>query len=193
MQGNFFERLLQSFFQSTSTRTAGFATIQQGEFLSVTRFVCIVFMFIGASPAGTGGGIKTTTFATLMLTLRSSIRGKMTVTCHKRTLSHALVMRALTITMLVLIFIGVATLLMCVFEQGKISMGDALYEVTSAFATVGLSVGITPNLSIASEILLMASMFLGRLGVLSVMSALAVQVSKDKNKITYPEGNMMIG
>ncbi len=192
-ESNFWDTALKSFFQSTTTRTAGFATVAQGDLTSATRLICILLMFIGASPAGTGGGIKTTTFAAIMLMLKSVIRGKSSITCFKRTLNNKMIMRALTIAILVAIFIAVTTLLITVFEHGNISIGDALYETTSAFATVGLSVGITSSLSLASKIILMISMFLGRLGVLSIMSALAVQASKNENKITYPEGNMMIG
>ncbi len=191
--GGFWDMTLKSFFQSTTTRTAGFASVPQGDLSSATQLVCIVLMFIGASPAGTGGGVKTTTFAAIILMLKSVIKGKSSITCFKRTLNNKMIMRALTISILVAIFIAVTTLLITVFEQGKIAIGEALYETTSAFATVGLSVGITPSLSLASKIVLMISMFLGRLGVLSIMSALAIQASKNENKISYPEGNMMIG
>ncbi len=192
-EGGFFDKLLKGFFQSVTTRTAGFMTMDQGALTSASKLLGVALMFIGASPAGTGGGIKTTTFAVSMIALDAEVRGKASATVFSRTVNPKQIMKAFTIIALCMAFITIVTIAITLIEGGAISMGAALYETTSAFATVGLSVGITSSLSVASKILLMVAMLAGRLGVLSIASALRRQVSKNKNKITFPDGNIMIG
>jgi len=193
----FVGKMFNSLFQSITTRTAGFDTINIARFSNITLFVMIILMFIGASPGSTGGGIKTTTFAVLYHAVKAIVRGKKNVTAYKRTIPYGVVNRALAILFisLALVFFFAAVLL--VTEQSKVfadpAHGDFIklfFEVVSAFGTVGLSTGITSSLSAAGKIVIVMAMFIGRLGPLTIALALAKEY---KVAIKYPEENVMVG
>ncbi|MEE9499996.1 MAG: potassium transporter TrkG, partial [Candidatus Omnitrophota bacterium] len=155
-----------------------------------------VFMFIGASPGGTGGGIKTCTFGVLLATLFSMSRNRDRVSLFKRTIPKEVVRKALVVVFLALTWISVAVFLLLLVEHRKAAILDnfflqILFEVISAFGTVGLSTGITPTLSAAGKLIIIFTLFAGRIGPLTL--ALAVALQSDKGMYTYPEEKIMIG
>ncbi len=182
-------KILSSFFQSITARTAGFNTINTASLNVATIFFLAFFMFIGASPGGTGGGIKTTTFVAVTAGGLSSIRGRSEVTLLKRKLPTSLIYRALTLTITAIALIIISTIGILVFE--RYSLKEVLFEVISAFGTVGLSTGITPALSTPSKIILILTMYIGRIGISTLSVAIAIRGIV--NKITHPEETITIG
>jgi trk system potassium uptake protein TrkH len=185
----FFDRALSAVFQSVSARTAGFNTIDIGAMSQASLFLIIILMFIGASPGGTGGGIKTTTFGSLLAAMSAIVRGERDVTFFNRRLSHDLLLRAFTIALLSLSLVAAVTLV-CV-AMGKQSFMDTLFEVTSAFGTVGLIAGITADLSTAQKALIIITMFCGRLGPLTMAMALASSAQRKQYRL--PAEEILIG
>jgi trk system potassium uptake protein len=181
--------VLASFFQSVTARTAGFNTLDIGALSSATAFATIVLMFIGASPGSTGGGIKTTTVACLWAAIITSVRNRPHVEIHRRTIPTETVYKALTLLCVSLSIVVLFTLLLLSTEQKPFL--DVLFEVVSAFGTVGLSMGLTPELSGAGRILITALMFIGRLGPLTI--AYAMLPSHAKVSYKYAEERVMIG
>ncbi len=187
------DKVLGALFQSVTTRTAGFATIPQGDLLPVSKVVSVGLMFIGASPAGTGGGIKTTTFAVLVLFVISIIKGNDDVVVFGRTINRKVVMRAVASCALGITLVLVVTSAMAVIEHGSIHLADIAYETTSAFGTVGLSTGVTHAFSSESKLLLILLMYCGRVGVFTFTMALSLRLAKKKANIRYPGGKLLIG
>ncbi|MDI3547614.1 MAG: trk/ktr system potassium uptake protein [Halanaerobiales bacterium] len=185
----FGEKLLSSLFLSVTTRTAGFNTIPTGELHSSTLFLVIVLMFIGASPGSTGGGIKTTTFGVLLITVWSLVTGKEDIEIFKRQLEKEVVFKALSITMLALGLVVLVTIVLTVSED--MDFLPVFFETVSAFGTVGLSTGVTPNLSSFGRILLTITMFAGRVGPLTL--ALAFAERKYNGVYHYPKEKIMVG
>lgn len=184
-----YDKLLSAFFQSVTTRTAGFNTLPIGSLHASTQFLMIILMFIGASPSSTGGGIKTTTFSMLLLAIWSMIRGKSDVVIFKRRLVADQIYKSLTISMLAILLVILMTMLLLITQDA--SFLKTLFEVTSAFGTVGLSMGLTPHLTPFGKIILIITMFAGRLGPLTLMIALANR--KEKVLYKYPEDKILIG
>jgi len=182
-------KILASFFQSVTSRTAGFNTIRISNLNPATLFFLTVLMFIGASPGSTGGGIKTTTFAAVTASGISTLRGRNQVTLFKRRLPESLVHRALTITLTAIMLIIFSTIGILIFE--KCTLVEALFEVISAFGTVGLTTGITFSLSTPSKIILILCMFIGRIGISTLSLAIAIRGTRDR--IVYPEEGITIG
>ncbi|MFH1782008.1 MAG: potassium transporter TrkG [Candidatus Omnitrophota bacterium] len=189
------EKFLTSFFQSTTTRTAGFNTIPMMALTSPTLFFMILLMFIGASPGSTGGGIKTCTFGVLIAGALSMIKNRNHIQIFKRTIPKPIFRKAVMIAGLSLTWIVVVTMLLCFIEEKNLLMPNyflrILFEVTSAFGTVGLSTGITPLLSVLGKIVIMITMFVGRVGPLTL--ALAVAMKEDKIFYKYPTEKVMVG
>lgn len=183
------DKILGAFFQAVTPRTAGFNSIAQDGMRVSTCLVTIVLMFIGASPGGTGGGIKTTTFYTLVRYVRAIIRGEDDVTLGKRRIPGTVVNRAIAVFLLSAGLILVDTFILTLTENA--SFLDILFEVTSAFGTVGLSRGITPSLSSIGKMVLILTMFAGRVGPLSLAMALSRQGRA--SEIRYPEGKISVG
>ncbi len=185
-------KILASFFQSITPRTAGMNTIDLTAMTEAGQVLTIVFMFIGASSGSTGGGVKVTTVAVLGAALTSVLTGRKEATLMKRRLNQDLVYRAFA-----LVFFPFLAVLACSFAvnlaEPNISFIEALYECTSAFATVGLSLSVTPTLSVFSKILLMLLMFSGRVGMLTISYALLTDRRRRQNTLRYPEGNILIG
>ena len=177
-----------AFFHSVSARTAGFSTYPLGEFHSTGLMVLAVLMFIGASPGSTGGGIKTSTFFALLQGVKSAATNKSEKAFHYAVPRDAF-RKAAVILLLALSVVVVGTFLMLVFDP-EVALVDAMFEVVSAFGTVGLSTGITPGLSDASKLLSIVIMYIGRLGPLTIAS---LWYFSRGERISYPEGNLAIG
>ena len=189
------DKLFGSVFQSVTSRTAGFNTLPISRFAPPTLMVLMFLMFIGASPGSTGGGIKTCTFAIIMVTAGAMSRNRDKVSIFARTIPRTIVRRAVLIFILALAWIFSATLLFVIFERENLGADNivirSLFEVTSAFGTVGLTTGITPQLSVLGKLLITITMFAGRIGPLTL--ALAVAIKEEKLDYTYPEEKVMVG
>ncbi len=192
---NFFEKMLAAMFQSVTARTAGFNTIDQNSMTIPSKFMTTILMFIGASPAGTGGGIKTTTFAVVLLIVYTVLKGRHEITAFNRQLIRGTAYRAVTITAIGLLIVFIFGMVLAVAEQGNsyASFDNIMFESVSAFATVGLSSGITPSLSMTSKIFMIITMFAGRVGPLTLALAFSRSYNRSNTKYKYPEGKIMVG
>lgn len=179
---------LGAFFHSVSARTAGFSTYPIGEFSNGALFTLILLMFIGASPGSTGGGIKTSTFFVLLQSVKS-LMTKTRFSAFRRSISQAGISKAYIITFLSLLVVCSGTFLLCVLEP-EFSFIQLLFEAGSAFGTVGLSTGITPDLSAASKIAIVFIMFIGRLGAFTLAS---MWVNRPEPTVRYTEESITIG
>ncbi len=182
-------KLLAAYFQSVSPRTAGFNTIDLNSLLVSSQLVLIVLMFIGASPGSTGGGIKTSTLALLWAAVHSQLRGKKDTEIFKRRIESTDVFQALTVFLL-----SACTLILMTYLVSLTHRGDLLkivFEVASALGTVGLSLGITTQLTDIGKVLIILTMFLGRVGPLTLGFALAYR--EKQPEIRYAKGKIMIG
>ena len=179
---------LGAFFFSVSARTAGFSTYSVSGFTKGGLLILIILMFMGASPGSTGGGIKTTTTFVLFKSAFSMSTNKNCV-AFKRKISDSLIMKAYLLLFLSLSLIITNTLLLCIIEP-EYRFVELLFEMVSAFATVGLSIGITPHLSVGSKVIIILTMFIGRLGPLTMAS---IWINKPKSSISYTEENITIG
>ncbi len=178
-----------SFFQSVTSRTAGANSVDIGALRQASQFFIIILMFIGASPGSTGGGIKTTTFMILVGAVISMIRGRNDLVLFRYRLTQERIFKAVTITMLALFLIIAVAMVLSTTEDA--SFLSILFETTSAFATVGLSMGLTLELTDIGKIILCFVMFTGRLGLLTLAYALGPK--KGKELYRHPEGKMIIG
>ena len=179
---------LGAFFSSVSARTAGFATYPLGEFTNAGLSVIALLMFIGASPGSTGGGIKTSTLFVLFQGIKSAATNKSEKAFHYAVPATAF-RKAAVITLIGLGIVSVGTYLMTAMEP-QISFIDALFEVTSAFGTVGLTTGITTELCLGSKLLSIVIMYIGRLGPLTIAS---LWYFTKGERVSYPDGNIAIG
>jgi trk system potassium uptake protein TrkH len=183
------QRLLAAFFQSVTPRTAGFNTIDIAQLREPTLMMLIALMFIGASPGGTGGGIKTTTFVAPMAVIISMLRGRPDPELFQRRLPPVVIYKAVTIALVAVAF--VVTMGTALSFIDRIDFVPALFEVTSAFGTVGLSTGITPDLTPAGRVLIMLTIFTGRVGLLTV--AFALTKRQQAMNYRYPEERILVG
>ena len=179
---------LGAFFHSVSARTAGFSTYPLGTFSDAGLLVLTVLMFIGASPGSTGGGIKTSTFFVLLQAVKATATNK-SERAFRYAISKESFRKAAVITILALSVVTAGTWLFMVMEP-EIKLMDALFEITSAFGTVGLSTGITPNLGVGAKLLSILIMYIGRLGPLTVASLWYFSFGE---RVSFPEGNLAIG
>ena len=184
-------KLGASFFQSITTRTAGFNTVSMPDLRHATVLLYVVLMFIGASPGSTGGGIKTTTFGVILLGVVNTLRNAGNIEIGKRKISWDVFNKAIVISFISIIYINVVLLFLIEIEK-NIPFIDLLFEVVSAFGTVGLSRDLTPLLKDSSKWLLILTMFLGRVGPLTMAMAMTGRIIK-KEKFRYPEENVLIG
>lgn len=183
-------KFLASLYQSVTPRTAGSNTLNIGDLRHSTLFLIIFLMFVGASPGSTGGGIKTTTFATLLGAVISQVKGKEDVIFFRQRILPTMIYKSLTVTMIGLLVVVVVTMILTITEQTADFL-MILFEVTSAFGTVGLSMGLTPHLTIIGKLIIALTMFAGRVGPLTIAFALAQR--KQKEYYRYPKGKIMIG
>ena len=185
---NFVDKLINSFFQSVTLRTAGFNTVPLENIRPATVFISYIFMFIGASPGSTGGGIKTTTFGILIFYALGVLKRKEYVEVFKRRIDWELINKALAIVVISILYISIIITILLSIEN--FSTDKVIYEVISAFSTTGLSMGITAGLGIISKFLIIITMFIGRLGPMTV--ALAFTNNK-KSLVKYPKEDILIG
>ncbi|WP_041589167.1 TrkH family potassium uptake protein [Thermoanaerobacter wiegelii] len=184
-------KILASLFQAVTPRTAGFNTLSLSDMTIASKFLTIILMFIGASPAGTGGGIKTTTFGVILYTVLSVIKGEEETVLYKRTISRHIVYRAVAIFFISIFIVFSATMVLSITETSNFI--TVLYEATSAFGTVGLSLGLTPELTTIGRIIIIFTMYTGRVGPLTLALALAQRQKKPKPIMKYAEEKIMVG
>ena len=187
------EKALNAFFQSVTLRTAGFNSFELSMMRDGSKLFSTLMMFIGASPASTGGGVKTTTAAVLFYLMMNVIRGENEVNASRRRLSSDTVRRALAVITLFLAVQVTGTLMISFIEDGRFSLADIWFEAASAMGTVGVSAIGTPNLSPAGRAVLLPMMFLGRVGPLTLALALSGRISRVRTASKYPEEKIMIG
>jgi len=192
------ERLLAAWFMAVTPRTAGFNTIDYGQATSESLFFTIFLMFVGASPGSTGGGIKTTTFGLLVALVVARWRGRGRASLFHRTIPHAVMDRALLLAILAWALVSLGVALLVAVETGGLPHQQAspgflalMFEAVSAFGTVGLSTGITPQLAASSQLVLVALMFVGRVGPLTLV--LAMGPREPRGRFRYAEENVMVG
>ena len=187
---SFQDKLLAAWFQSMTTRTAGFNSIDLGKMTTAGLFITMGFMFIGASPSGTGGGIKTTTFRIMYNSTKSVLRGKNEVILYQREVPSTLILKAVAVVFGTAASIVLVTILISSIET-QFSFLPILFEVISAFATVGLSTGITSSLAVASKVILVFAMYVGRVSILILIAAIIGDPSP--SNLQYPEENLLVG
>lgn len=181
--------MLAGFTSAVMPRTAGFNTVDIGAMRESSWLGTEVLMFIGGAPAGTAGGIKITTFTVLMFVIWAELRADRHVNVFDRTLSHRLQRQALTVALL-----GIACVVLgswAVLEMSDFATSAVVFEVVSAFGTVGLSTGITGELPGGAQLVLVLLMFVGRVGPVTLVSGLALRESGVS--VRYPEGRPLIG
>ncbi|MDD5021724.1 MAG: TrkH family potassium uptake protein [Endomicrobiaceae bacterium] len=180
-----------SFFQTVSARTAGFNSIPIGTLTTSAAFLIIILMFVGGGPGSTAGGMKITTLALVFVFLRSVLKGNDEYYLAKRNIESDLVKKALSMFIVMLILMSFFTLLL-MFVEPQIDAIKVIFESVSAFCTVGLSMGITPELSDLGKITLICAMFVGRIGAVTMLIYL-VNLNVSKSNIRYPDGKVLIG
>ncbi|NUU62134.1 TrkH family potassium uptake protein [Paenibacillus agri] len=182
-------KVMASFLQAITPRSGGVTTIDIPLLRESTHFLLILLMFIGAAPGSTGGGIKITTFAILASAVYARLRGREDIIMFRHRISKDNVYRAITMTLLSLMLVVIATMLLSVTERA--SFLTVLFEAVSAFGTSGITMGLTPELTMIGKMLVIILMFVGRIGPLTL--AYALKPKKSKELYRYPEGNITIG
>ena len=185
-----FDKLQVSLFQSVTTRTAGFATVPQQDLTNASSLLCLLLMFIGGSPVGTAGGIKTVTIAVLFASAFSAVRNRQEVTLFQRNISKQAVSKAVAVTTMSFVILFTSTLLLSAVSPGEPL--DILFETVSATATVGLSRDLTPYLNAYGKIIIIGTMYLGRVGPISLALALN-SGKKQQNIIKNPTEEISVG
>ncbi|HOS40727.1 MAG TPA: potassium transporter TrkG [Spirochaetota bacterium] len=187
------QKFMASLFQSITARTAGFNTVDIGALRPNTLFMLIILMFTGGCPGGIAGGVKTTTVGVIALQMYNKFKGNESIVIWGRSIDRDTIDRCMTLVVISIITLSASTFLFQAFDDlpGNNSYLAAAFEVTSAFGTVGLSTGITPQLSDMNKLLLCAVMYVGRLGPLTLMMAIASRVNK--TNVHYPKTHIMTG
>ena len=190
---SFGEKWMASAFQSVTTRTAGYSTFSQAGMHEETRFLNILLMFIGGSPMGTAGGVKTTTIAVLILSIAAYLQGKKDVEVYGRRIRESYLRSAMVVAGTSVLILFTMTVLLSAVMPG-VDLADVLYEITSAGATVGLSRGLTPQLNVAGKWIVILTMYLGRIGPLTLGTAVVMRVRNRPGSTTHlGEEDIMIG
>ncbi len=184
-------KILRSLFQSVTLRTAGFASVNQMAFSEEGKLFCMMLMFIGGNSGSTAGGIKVGTIAVVLAATVSIIRGERDIVFRRRRLDSDAVRRAFSLFVIGLLVVIIGGFALSVSES--VPLVDAYFEVFSAFGTVGITVGITPTLTLFGKLLIISLMFFGRIGITSVMYAVMVRTNRKKPPISYPRMGIPIG
>lgn len=189
---SFFDKIMAAYFQSVTLRTAGFSTLNIAGLYPASQLLMMAFMFIGGSPGGTAGGIKTTTFALVVLMVLSEILNRENLTLFKRTVSRDIARRALTVMVLSFTVVFTGMLLLSISEKADFMV--IAFEAFSAIGTVGLSMGITPDLSDFGKIVIILLMFIGRIGPVALAFSLRTNRKYKKSvEVAYPTGQVIVG
>ncbi|MDD2978940.1 MAG: potassium transporter TrkG [Hespellia sp.] len=189
---NWWEKIMAAFFQSVTTRTAGFASISQVGLKQGTKLLCCVLMFIGGSPGGTAGGVKTTTIALMLLICLAVIRGKKDVECYGRRISNGNMRTGIVIVIVTFLFLLFGVTLITILEPNR-EFIDILYEATSAMGTVGLTADLTPSLTRGSQVVLMALMYIGRIGPITMTLVFAGKAGASQQLRDLPTKSISVG
>lgn len=184
-------KLTAAWFQSVTARTAGFNTLDLSQMTITALFIMIALMFIGASPGSTGGGLKTTTLWVLLMSTRAVLQGKDEVLCYQRKVPTSLILKAIGSVVASLLTVILSTILMSLTQSKDTEFLPILFEAVSAFATVGLSIGVTAKASLGTQMILIPTMYVGRVGVLMLMSALLGDTPP--SIVHYPEEDLLVG
>jgi trk system potassium uptake protein TrkH len=187
---SFGNKLLNSFFQSITFRTAGFASVNQAGLKDSTVFLAVIWMLIGGSPAGTAGGIKTVTAAVIIYTIISVVQGRKETIAFNKSINPMLVRRVLSVTFISIL--GFVIMSIAIMVTNDTGMADTIYETASAIGTVGLSRGITSSLNNVGKVIIIIGMYLGRIGPISMFVAFNNK-SSIKNTIHYAEADIIVG
>ncbi|MEM8604385.1 MAG: TrkH family potassium uptake protein [Cyanobacteria bacterium P01_H01_bin.121] len=187
---NIGDKLMVAWFQSVTTRTAGFNSLDLTSMRISSLMLTIAFMFVGASPGSTGGGLKTTTLRILMMCTRAALRGEEEVTAYQRTIPTELILKAVGVVLASLMTVIISAILISIAEPDS-NFLQILFEGVSAFATVGLSLGITSNASLITTAVLIPTMYVGRVGVLILIAA--IFGDPRPSVVHYPEADLLVG
>jgi trk system potassium uptake protein TrkH len=185
-------KFLAALFQSVTARTAGFNSIELSLMSQAAIFIMIILMFIGASPASTGGGIKTTTLATIIITVKSFLSGKADIEIYERRIGDITLKKSIGIFVIAIGLIIFGTLTISLLEPNY-TLLECAFEVVSALTTAGLSIIGSLNLSLPSKLIIMSYMFVGRVGSLTIFMAIIYRGNKKRQLIKYPEGKIIVG
>jgi trk system potassium uptake protein TrkH len=182
-------KALSSFFLSVTPRTAGFNTVDTGSLTTATLFIVIILMFIGASPGSTAGGVKNTTISAILLSVIATITSKDDTNIFGRKLPKDVIRKAFAIVFIAAVWVMLAIIMLAITED--MAFMDILFEVVSAFGTVGLSTGVTGSLSFIGKIVITITMFIGRLGPMTLAVAFSRQA--ERQIVKYPEEQIVVG
>lgn len=187
-----YEKMLAAFFESVTLRTAGFASIDYSSIVLGTRFMMLFVMFVGGSSGGTAGGVKTTTIAVCFAYLKAMIQGKQNTVLFHRVIPTEIVIRSLSLVAINAATLIIGVFLLCITEShGFIEL---VFEAVSALATVGLTLGITSSLSVFGKLIIISMMYIGRIGILTLLMSFSRKRKNNKQKdIVYPIGNVIVG
>ena len=187
------QKLMASMFQSVTTRTAGFCTVSQGALHTESKLFCAILMFIGGSPGGTAGGVKTTTFAMLFLACLTFVRGGNDTECMGRKITVANFRTGFAVVMVAFAVFITGTIAVLFLEPDSILLENVIYETASAVGTVGLTADLTPRLCRASQYVLMVMMYIGRLGPLTLVLTFAGKTHPRDKIRSLPKEQIMVG
>ena len=186
-------KMLAALFQSISPRSTGFATVDQNSFTSASKFMTMFLMFVGASPGSRGGGIRTTTFTVLILVMISGFWESDDIVVGKHKVNLHTARKAISVFVASLVIVIVSSLILLISEQSTgITFENILFECCSAYATTGLSCGLSAKMSAVGKVVIMLNMFIGRVGTVTV-SLMFIRIKSSKDNIIYPDGNITIG
>ncbi|WP_122644913.1 TrkH family potassium uptake protein [Enterococcus mediterraneensis] len=196
-EGNVIERFFNTMFMAVTPRTAGYFSIDYFQMTHAGLILTIILMFIGGTSGSTAGGLKTTTFGVLLIQVKSIFKGRTRAEFAGRTLRNAVVSRSLTLFFITLSLCIVATMILSVTESipnvHRLGLEYIVFEVVSAFGTVGLTMGLTPDLTMIGKLVIICLMFIGRVGILTVVFSLITKGRQQEPSIKYPEESIMIG
>lgn len=186
-------KILSSIFASITPRTAGYNSISTTDMTMAGKFLTVILMFIGASPGSTGGGIKTTTAMLIFMTVIAVIKGREDTEMFKKKINKSLIYRAISITAISFTLVVLVTMILSITQKGEFSFLAYLYEATSAFGTVGLTMGLTPSLTSIGKVAVLLTMYAGRVGPLTLALAFAHKQKISSSAIKYPEDKILVG
>ncbi|MEG3032840.1 MAG: potassium transporter TrkG, partial [Enterococcus sp.] len=195
--GNWLQRFFNTMFMAVTPRTAGYYSVNYFEMSHAGLILTIVLMYIGGTSGSTAGGLKTTTFGVLLIQMKSILKGRNRAEFSGRTIPAGAIFRALTLFFITLSLCILATMILSVTEKipdvDGLGLEYIVFEVVSAFGTVGLTMGLTPELSIVGKVIIISLMFIGRVGIMTVLLSLIAKARQQEQHFKYPEESVLIG